>query len=65
MEITILSVLINSRKYDNSTILTMTTKLVEVKRQWEQLVFAYRFMQLVKAADGDMESIGRLAKRMF
>lgn len=40
----------------------MTTKLVEVKRQWEQLVFAYRFMQLVKAADGDLGSVGRLAK---
>lgn len=40
----------------------MTTKFVEVKRQWEQLVFAYRFMQIVKAPDGDMGSVWRLAK---
>lgn len=41
----------------------MTMKLVEkLKQQWQTLVFAYRFMQMVKAPDGDMSSVGRLAK---
>ncbi len=38
-------------------------KIVEnLKRQWQTLVFAYRFMQIVKAPDGDMGSIARLSK---
>ncbi len=46
-----------------STYLTIEMKIVEkMKRQWQTLVFAYRFMQIVKAPDGDMNSIGQLAK---
>lgn len=38
-------------------------KIIEnVKCKWQTLVFAYRFMQIVKAPDGDMASIRRLSK---
>lgn len=33
-----------------------------LKQQWQTLVFVYRFLQLVKAPDGDMAALGRFAK---
>lgn len=38
-------------------------KIIEtVQRKWQTLVFTYRFMQMVKAPDGDMSSIRQLYK---
>ncbi len=33
-----------------------------LKQQWQTVVFVYRFLQLVKAPDGDLAVVGRLAK---